>query len=213
MAEKKRDVRATRKRSGPEVRRQAVLDAALSTFAEKGFANARIEDIARAAGVGKGTVYLYFPDKESLFKSLVGTYLTPHIEQASRFFETPSQSPRATLSAFYSLIQNEVLNTERADLVRLMITEMPTFPEIAQFYHDNLIEPAMQLVQRLLAVAHERGELRSPHALKAPQMVAAPIVMSVVWGSLFANFGTLDRQAAFELSLDTLFRSPAEDTP
>lgn len=202
-----------RKAIAPEERKRMILDAALAVFAQKGFISARIEDIAKAAGVGKGTVYLYFPDKESLFKSLIGENLAPLVARGAELLEASPQSPRATLSAFYALIEAEVLETRRADLVRLMITEMPNFPEVAAYYHANLIRPGMQLVHKLLTIAQDRGELRSAQALKAPQMVMAPIVMAAVWGMLFSRYGEFDRRAAFELSLNSLFTSPEGETP
>tara|TARA_B100000378_G_scaffold270473_1_gene259738 strand:+ start:362 stop:991 length:630 start_codon:yes stop_codon:yes gene_type:complete len=207
------DHEGTVRSKSQEERRRIILDAALSTFAAKGFASARIEDIAKAAGVGKGTVYLYFPDKESLFKSLIGDDLAPLIAHGAGILEATPQSPRTALSAFYALVESEVLDTQRADLLRLMITEMPNFPDIAAYYHANLIRPGMQLVQKLLTIAHDRGELRSEQALRVPQMVVAPILISAIWGMLFSPFGEFDRRAAFELSLDSLFISPERETP
>ena len=209
MADQKRPVRS---KSQAE-RRRIILNAALSTFAAKGFASARIEDIAKAAGVGKGTVYLYFPDKESLFKSLIGDNLEPLIAHGAGILEASPQSPRKALSTFYALIETEVLETNRAALLRLMITEMPNFPDVAAYYHANLIRPGMQLVQKLLTIAHDRGELRSAKVLQVPQMVVAPILISAIWGMLFSPFGAFDRRAAFEVSLDNLFISPERETP
>src|ERR1700756_2199725 len=53
-----------------EERAPEILDAALSCFAEKGFAACRMDDIARRAGISKGTIYLYFESKEAVFKAL-----------------------------------------------------------------------------------------------------------------------------------------------
>ncbi len=207
------DHRGAARRTSQEERRRIILDAALATFAAKGFASARIEDIAKAAGVGKGTVYLYFPDKESLFKSLIGDNLEPLIAHGAGILEASPQSPRKALSTFYALIETEVLETNRAALLRLMITEMPNFPDVAAYYHANLIRPGMQLVQKLLTIAHDRGELRSAKVLQVPQMVVAPILISAIWGMLFSPFGAFDRRAAFEVSLDNLFISPERETP
>nr|WP_272210165.1 TetR/AcrR family transcriptional regulator [Marinicella sp. W31]MDC2876028.1 TetR/AcrR family transcriptional regulator [Marinicella sp. W31] len=201
-----------RKSLAPEVRRNSILDAALAVFSEKGFANARIEDIARRAEIGKGTVYLYFPDKESLFKSLISDALGPLLMAASSTFEETDLSPRETLGIFFQLLKTEILATEKRDLVRLMVMEMRNFPDIAEFYHKNIIRSGLTLIVRVLEKAQKQGELRSVHVLKAPQVIFAPALLSVVWDANFARYGDLDLDAAFDFYLDTLFK-PAEGKP
>src|SRR5262249_30827806 len=60
-----------------EKRRAAILAAALEEFAARGFAATRLDDVARRARIAKGTIYLYFRDKESVFQELVRAMLSP----------------------------------------------------------------------------------------------------------------------------------------
>ncbi|WP_181409820.1 TetR/AcrR family transcriptional regulator [Martelella alba] len=193
----------------PEERRRIILDAALTVFAEKGFANARIEDIARLAGIGKGTVYLYFSDKQALFMGLISAMMTPMLDRAGDFVAQSHLSARETLSVVYGLIEAEILSTRKRDLLRLVVTEMGNFPELAAYYHQNLVGPGLSLLKTLLERAGRTGELRSAAVLDAPQIVFSPIVMSVVWDMLFQPYGTFNARAAFAFMLDSLF-SPAE---
>ncbi|TNB48291.1 TetR/AcrR family transcriptional regulator [Martelella lutilitoris] len=197
----------------PEARRKSIMDAALVVFSEKGFANARIEDIARHAGIGKGTVYLYFPDKESLFKSLISEALGPLLMTAHARLEEARLPPRETLGIFFDLIRTEVLGTEKRDLVQLMAMEMRNFPEIAEFYHDTIIRAGLALILRVLERAEARGELRSTAVLKVPQVIFAPALLSVIWNANFARYGDLDLDAAFDFYLDTLFKPAEGDAP
>ncbi|MBB4123533.1 TetR/AcrR family transcriptional regulator [Martelella radicis] len=202
--------KAPKRRSlAPEARRKSIMDAALAVFTQKGFANARIEDIARHAGIGKGTVYLYFPDKESLFKSLISEALGPLLMTAHARLEEAQLTPRETLGIFFDLLKTEILGTEKRDLVQLMAMEMRNFPEIAEFYHENIIRSGLALILRVLERAEARGELRSTEVLKVPQVIFAPALLSVIWNANFARYGDLDLDAAFDFYLDTLFK-PAE---
>ncbi|WP_176083816.1 TetR/AcrR family transcriptional regulator [Martelella sp. HB161492] len=186
-----------------------ILEAALTVFAEKGFASARIEDIARAAGLGKGTIYLYFSDKQALFMGLVAELMTPLITNGEQLLAHEEFTARDILASVYQTFSVEVLATRKADLLRLVITEMGNFPELAAYYHNNLIRPGLDLLGVLLERAKARGELRSTIVMRAPQVIFAPLVMTVVWNTLFQRFGRFDSEAAFQFFLDSLFH-PAE---
>ena len=111
----------------PEARRQAILKAALSVFAAHGFEAARLDDVAARAGVAKGTLYLYFHDKEALFEALVRNAVSPILEQMRRIAAAPDISPLQALETFFALFENEVLGTERKLLLRLIMAEGRAF--------------------------------------------------------------------------------------
>lgn len=194
-----------RKAMPAEERRRAILDAALAVFSQKGFAGARIEDIARSAGVGKGTVYLYFSDKEALFRALVSADLGSVIQTARAFILDSDLPSRALVNMLYTMIDQEVLNAPKSDLLRLMITELSAFPSITEQYYRDLVEPGLALIRTILDRAEKRGELRSPSVLAVPQIVIAPALMSMLWNILFSRFGSFDTRAAFDFYLDALF--------
>src|SRR5215204_5326252 len=120
-------------------RRQAIIEAALDEFIARGFAATRLDDIAKRAGVAKGTIYLHFKDKESMFEELIRTAIVPMI---NRLWGTPPQpgaSVRDMVEGFAKTFIEEVATTRRGDLVRLIDAEGPRFPEVADFYYREVV--------------------------------------------------------------------------
>jgi len=176
----------------PGARRQAILDAALSVFAERGFEAARLDDVAARAGVAKGTLYLYFRDKEALFEELVRGAVSPIIEAVSKAASAPDVPASAILETFFALFQKEVLGTKRKLLLRLIIAEAPRFPRVAEFYHREVVTRGMALMRGVAERAAQRGEFTSDAAARFPQLIVAPLILAVVWDSLFARIDPLD---------------------
>ncbi|HZT48381.1 MAG TPA: TetR/AcrR family transcriptional regulator [Hyphomicrobiaceae bacterium] len=191
-------VTGTRHKPGPsrkvpaEARRQAILAAALSVFAERGFEAARLDDVAARAGVAKGTLYLYFRDKEALFEALVQNAVSPLLAEMSRLAGAPEVSPAQALEAFFALFQREVLGTERKLLLRLIITEGPRFPAIAELYYREVVSRGLTLMRGLAARAAADGTFATDAPARFPQLVIAPLLVALVWDSLFANIDPLD---------------------
>jgi AcrR family transcriptional regulator len=153
-------------------RREAILAAALDEFAASGFEAARLDDVAKRAGVAKGTIYLYFRDKESLFQELVRTMLTPLVGTIEAL--GAAEVPIAVLKEqIVELFVREVYETRRKDVIRLMITEGRRFPKLAEFYYREVLSRIIAAVRALLRRAAARGEV--PEALaEFPQIIAAP---------------------------------------
>ncbi|KAA5602707.1 TetR/AcrR family transcriptional regulator [Blastochloris sulfoviridis] len=184
-------------------RRAAILDAALDEFAARGFASARLDDVARRAGVAKGTIYLYFKDKQALFEELVRTNLVPHIAAIEAM---PTEGPlRARVEAFAEHFVREVLMTRRADVIRLVLAEGRRFPALAEFHYREVVQRALTALQRLIQIGVERGEIRHEALVRFPQLVMAPIMMGLIWTGLFNRFAPLDVAAMMRAHLDMLF--------
>jgi AcrR family transcriptional regulator len=184
-------------------RREAVLAAALDEFSARGFAATRIDDVARRAGVAKGTIYLYFRDKEELFQELVRTMLVPLILALEA--PPPDVPIRTLLQAFVDLFVREVYGTKRRDVLRLVITEGPRFPKLAEFYYRTVVERAMTALRALLDRAAKRGELKHDVLKRFPQLVIAPGIVAIIWSGLFDRFAPLDIAAMLRAHLDVLF--------
>ncbi|GEO86048.1 TetR family transcriptional regulator [Ciceribacter naphthalenivorans] len=207
MAEK------ARKRRDPEERRAEILAAAFSLFSERGFAATRIEDIATRAGIAKGTVYLHFPDKEALFTSLAAGMASPILARMSAMTASDAMAPKTIIAGLYALAESEILGTDRRHMLRLLISEGQFFPVVAEFYHRNVLSVGLGMLRQVLQRAAERGELRNPALAAMPQLIFAPILMSVIWKSLFEPYEHLDTKALFETFLETLFLpSEGEDS-
>ena len=172
-------------------RRDAILSAALDEFSTRGFEAARLDDVARRAGVAKGTIYLYFRDKESLFQELIRTMLTPLVGTIEAMGE--AEVPIALLAdRIVDLFVREVYETRRKDVIRLMITEGRRFPKLAEFYYREVLSRIIAAVRSLLRRAAARGEV--PEGLADfPQIIAAPGLVAIVWSGLFERFRTARR--------------------
>jgi AcrR family transcriptional regulator len=185
-------------------RREAILDAALAEFAARGFATTRLDDIARRAGVAKGTLYLYFHDKESLFKELVRSRLSPLVG-AIRSAATEALSVRALAELILEVFVQEIYGTSRKDIIRLIISEGPRFPELAEFYYREVIARVLPLLRKRLAHAVRSGELRQDALARFPQLLVAPALLAVLWSGLFGRFAPLDARELMRAHLDLLF--------
>jgi len=175
-------------------RRDAILAAALDEFSAQGFAAARLDDVARRAGVAKGTIYLHFRDKEALFQELIRSQFSPLIG----LLETVAAAdmPFRTLAVrLVDTFVDEVLCTRRKDVIRLIISEGPRFPQVAEFHYREVISRVLGALRRLLRHAIERGELDNDVLVRFPQLLVAPGLVAIVWNSLFDRFEPLDVRA------------------
>jgi AcrR family transcriptional regulator len=184
-------------------RREAILAAALEEFSSQGFAATRLDDVAKRAGVAKGTIYLHFRDKESLFQELIRTMLTPLVGsiEALRDADIPM---RALADQIVELFVREVFLTRRKDVIRLMISEGRRFPKLAEFYYREVLERIMGALRVLLQRAAARGEVPAAIA-QFPQIVVAPGLVAILWSGLFDRFEPIDVRAMMKAHVDLLF--------
>jgi AcrR family transcriptional regulator len=185
-------------------RRQAILAAALREFSARGFAAARLDDVADAAGVAKGTIYLYFHDKEALFRDLIRSEMSPVVAtlETALAVDLPV---RAVAERAVELFVREICGTSRKDIIRLIISEGPRFPKLADFYYREVLSRIIAAVRALLARALERGELRSDALIRFPQLLGAPGIVAIIWNGLFQRRDPLDVRALMRAHLDLLF--------
>ncbi len=189
-------------------RRAAIIAAALDLFSERGFAAARIEDVAARAGVAKGTVYLNFADKEALFEGIVRAQIGPLLSAVAWIDVDALPSVRAVVEEIGVPAICGLIASRRADVMRLLIAEGRRFPRLAQFYHAEIITPGIALLRRLLRRAEALGELSGPDLNKYPQLVAAPVVMAVIWEGLFQHIEPLDLEGLLRTHLQVIFGPP-----
>jgi AcrR family transcriptional regulator len=179
-------------RRDPGARRQAILEAALDVFAAEGFAAAKLDDVADKAGVAKGTIYLHFKDKQDLFEQMVRDAVLPVIARLEELAKVPDLPAELVLRAMFDVFRTQVLGTRRKDLLRLILTEGPRFPAIAVFYHREVVARGLTLMGELLNRARAKGDLSAEGLARFPQLVVAPLILAVVWDSLFAAIEPLD---------------------
>jgi AcrR family transcriptional regulator len=185
-------------------RRQAIVDAALQEFVARGFTATRLDDIAKRAGVAKGTIYLHFKDKESMFEELIRTAIVPLV---GRLTGPPPMgaSIRETIERTAMTFIQEIVSTPRADIVRLIIAEGARFPAIADFYYREVISRGLAGMRALIELAVARGEIRDAELACFPQIMIAPAIVAVIWKSLFERHAPLDAIEMFRVHLDLIF--------
>ena len=182
-------------------RRIAILSAALEEFAGHGFEAARLEDIARRAGVAKGTIYLYFADKETLFQELIRWQLTPVVGA----FEHAAQADiplRVMIDQMIEMFVREIYGTRRKDVIRLIVSEGPRFPKLAEFYYREVLSRMLEAFRGILRRAVKRGELKTDTFVKFPQLLVSPGLVAILWNGLFDRFEPLDPRALMKAHVD-----------
>jgi AcrR family transcriptional regulator len=187
-----------------EARRRAILDAALVEFAAHGFAAARLDDVARRAGIAKGTLYLYFADKEALFEALVQGSIRPLLDNLQNVAALPDVPTRQVLKLMFATFAREVLGSDRKLLLRLLITEGARFPRLVNFYHAEIVTPGLRLMRGLMTRAAQKGEIASDAAARFPQLVMAPLMLAVVWDMLFGRVEPLDVESFIDAHVELL---------
>ena len=188
---------------------QAILAAALQEFIEQGFAPARLDAIAERAGIGKGTVYLYFDSKEALFEEAVRGVILPVIEGLEGMALAPQGSAEALLKAMITTFYREVVATERRHIIRLLIGEGPRFPRLLAFYHGEVVSRGMAALRHVLRYGVERGEFRAAAASAFPQVVMGPAMIGAIWTMLFDDIEPLDLEHFCAAHIDLLMQGLA----
>jgi AcrR family transcriptional regulator len=186
-------------------RRGAIIEAAMDEFIARGFAATRLDDVAKRAGVAKGTIYLHFKDKESMFEELIRTAIVPMV---TRLWGTPPQpgaSVRDMVEGFAKTFIEEVATTRRGDLVRLIVAEGPRFPEVADFYYREVVSRGLGGMRALIELGIARGEIKQKNLARFPQIMVAPALIAVIWQSLFSRHAPLDALEMFRVHLDLIF--------
>lgn len=168
-----------------DARPAELVAAALDLFVDRGYAGTRLDDVAARAGVSKGTLYLYFANKEELFKAVVRENIVRTIAEADAAVAT---YPGPTAELLAELVRGwwATMGLSKASgISKLMLAESGNFPEIANFYHDEVIRPAHRVIERVVERGIERGEFRAVPVETFTRVLVAPIVMLMLWQHSF----------------------------
>jgi AcrR family transcriptional regulator len=205
-------VESLRRTRRKDARPGELIEAALDVFAERGFAGARLEDIARRAGVTKGTVYLYFASKEELFEAAVRHTLVSSIARGQATLRDFEGATPDLLRAVITSWWHGVVRTKAATLAKLMFAEATNFPALARFYYENVIEPGRRLQARILERGIARGEFRPVPVEHTVSFIIAPLLYVQLHQHSFAKLiapAVIDGDAFLEAFIDHLLVSLA----
>ncbi len=187
----------------PRVRRKdarpaEIVAAARALFIADGFAATKIESIAARAGTAKGSVYRYFPSKDALFEAVVRDAMVSAVDNAAdRLFADPQTSAERLLKNYIRGVIAVIASTERIEIVRLVIAELPRFPSLARFYYDSVVAPDLAIIRRIIVRGQATGEFSAAAPLALPELLTMPILMAGLWRATFGP-DALDLHAAGE---------------
>ena len=192
-----------------------IVAAAMDVFAERGFAAARLEEVASRAGVSKGTLYLYFPSKDELFKAVIRAAILPNLQQAEALVAAAGGPCFPVLERLLRMVARLIATTRMAVIPRLVIAEAGNFPELAAFYHREVIRRGFGVLAALLRRGIDSGEFRPVEVDPTVRLIVAPLLMSAVWRTSFDGVDgepPLDVTALMEIHIDNLRRVLLRDT-
>lgn len=187
-----------------EERPREICSAALEVFGEKGFAAARLDEIARRAGVSKGTLYLYFKDKEDLFRAVVRNTVAPNIDLVRTMVEGVDLPFADVVRMFlprFAVITSQV---RVGAVAKMVIGESRNFPELAKVWHDEVVTKALGLIAGLIERAQAKGEVRPGDPRLHAFTLMGPMLMGLLWRE------TLEPVGGAPLDLEALARQHAE---
>ncbi|ABM33383.1 TetR/AcrR family transcriptional regulator [Paracidovorax citrulli] len=164
-----------------EARPGELIEAALDLFVERGYAATKVDEVAARAGVSKGTLFLYFPSKEDLFKAVARHNLARHFTEWDVEIEHYPHSTSELLRYAYELWWEHIGATKASAISKLVLSEAHNFPDIAAFYRNEVVLPGNRLIRRILERGMQRGEFRKLDLDCAVHVVAAPLVFMMMW--------------------------------
>jgi len=186
-----------------EDRPEEITAAAFEVFAEKGYAAARVEEVARRAGVSKGLLYLYFKTKEALFKAVVRSVVIRRIDTLLKMLEETNLSSEAFMRGPLLDFMKRVPGSPIAIVIKLLIAEGQRHPDLVDFYWDNVVSKGLAAIQRFIQRGVRRGEFRESAVSELPQLVLAPMMLSMIWRIVFTG-RSLDTDRLMETQTDML---------
>ncbi len=199
---KKPVLKAASRKRRKEARPGEIIEACLLEFADKGYAATRLDDVAKRAGVAKGTIYRYFDDKQAFFLAAMQSNAIPTIGLLEKFITDYDGSTRDLLKQLFHVIHTKLVHGDLQILMRIIITEGRHFPELTQLYFDEGVSKGQVIIQRIVERGIERGEIRNDAAAQMPNIILAPAIMAVIWNMTFGKIQPMDPQDFLEAHID-----------
>ena len=203
------------RRRRKEARPGEIVQAAVAEFSENGFAAAKIERIAARAGVAKGTVFVYYPSKDDLFAAVVRENIGPVFGGLDQILTTWNGSMSDLLINFISHLYSDLIDRpERRVVMKILVSEGSRFPQLAEFYHREVMTGARKMIRKIIRRGVKTGEFRDGPAAAHPEVLVGPAIMAAVWKMTFEPFEPLRltayRRAHIDLILHGLCVQPAD---
>lgn len=186
-----------------EDRPQEITEAAFRVFAEKGYASARVDDVATRAGVSKGLLYLYFKTKEELFKAVIKSVVIRRVDALLLAVDETELSSAEFIRGPLLEFMKRVPGSPIAIVIRLLISEGHRHPDLVDYYWENVVSKGLNAISRFVERGVQRGEFRETAVTNLPQLILAPMMLSIIWRILFAK-RSLDTDKLMETHIDMI---------
>lgn len=186
-----------------EDRPQEITEAAFRVFAEKGYATTRVEEVAKRAGVSKGLLYLYFKTKEELFKAVIRSVVIRRVDALVLAVEETELSSEAFIRGPLLDFMKRVPGSPITVVIRLLISEGQRHPDLVDYYWDHVVSKGLAAISHFVQRGVDRGEFRNTAITELPQLVLAPMMLSMIWKILFTK-RSLDTDKLLETQIDML---------
>lgn len=184
-------------------RPQEISEAAYAVFAEKGYAAARVEEVAKRAGVSKGLLYLYFKTKEELFKAVIKSVVIRRVDALVASVEETELSSEAFMRGPLLEFMKRVPGSPVAIVIRLLISEGQRHPDLVDYYWNNVVSKGLNTISAFIERGVARGEFRDTAVSNLPQLILEPMMLSMIWRILFTE-RELDTDKLMETHIDMI---------
>lgn len=168
-------------------RPREITDAAFQVFAKKGYAGARVEEVAKLAGVSKGLLYLYFETKQELFKAVIKSVAIRRVDSLLLAIEDADLSSEAFIRGPLAAFMKQLPGSPIAVVIRLLIAEGHRYPDLVDYYWDNVVSKGLGAIARLVERGVAQGEFRQSDVTELPQLFIAPTMVSMIWKIVFTK--------------------------
>ena len=189
-----------------------IVAAALALFAARGYGATKLEDVAAAAGIAKGTIYLYFANKEELFRAVVRQELLPALARIEAAIDVHTGATQDLLRLLVAHFV-QVIESDLGGIPKLVVSEAGNFPEIAQFYADEVVARGMAIIERIIARGVDRGEFRPVDAAQLTPVLVGPMLCMLLWRHSIGRHSAIgfDHHAVLDTQIDILLRGLAPE--
>ncbi len=190
-----------------EARRTAIIDAALDAFTQQGFTATKLDDVADRAGIGKGTIYLYFDSKENLFEEVVRQTLFPIRDAAAARLDSFTGSASELLTVHFSDFYVAMGNPKIPPLIAMISGEALRFPAIASFFYEEIISKSQAILRRIISRGVESGEFRPEANELYLQLLTAPVLISTTWNLQFREQAPIEIEKYMQMHIEFVLRA------
>lgn len=188
-----------------ETRPTEIIEAAIGVFIEQGFGGASVNEIAKRANSAKGTVYLYFETKEKLFESVVRHYIQPTRANIASMIKEFTGSTSDLLERMIRTIYSEMVSNDvRRGIMRILIAEGHRFPHLTNFYYNDFLSKAEEMIMQIIKRGMKSGEFRDSPVQKNPKIIMGPAIMASIWKMSFDTASPIDLNAFADAHVDLI---------